>query len=229
VGETEFALPPRPDWRALIAGAGLDERELRAACRRRRYARGETIFHEGDPASALHLLDVGHVEIRLTTVRGDVSIIDVLGPGDTFGEQALIQDDLGRAASVTPIGKVETLSLDKVRFRALQESSPAVDHFLLLVISNRLRDTTRQLLEARFLPAEQRPYRCLDRLAAHFDDSPDGFIPLTQADVASMSGTTRSTANRVLRQAERDGVIDIGRSRIRVTDLAALRRRAVEI
>lgn len=67
VGETGSAASPRPDWRALIAGAGLDEREFRAACRRRRYARGETIVHEGDPASALHLLDVGHVEIRLTT------------------------------------------------------------------------------------------------------------------------------------------------------------------
>lgn len=97
------------------------------------------------------------------------------------------------------------------------------------MISSRLRDTTRQLLEARFLPAEQRLYRCLERLAGQFDDSPDGFIPLTQADVASMSGTTRSTANRVLRQAEADGVIDIGRSRIRVADLGALRRRAVEI
>lgn len=226
MGETEGPASPRPDWHTLIAGAGLDEREFRAACRRRRYARGETIFHEGDPASALHLLDVGHVEVRLTTLRGDMSIIDVLGPGDTFGEQALIDDDADRTASVTPIGRVETLSLDRGRFRALQKSNPEVDHFLLLVISGRLRDTTRHLLEARFLTAEQRVYRCLDRLAAQFADSPDGLIPLTQTDVAAMAGTTRSTANRVLRRAENDGVIVIARRRIRVTDLPELRRRA---
>ncbi len=227
MGQAERAASPKPDWRTLIAGAGLDERAFRAACRRRRYAAGETIFHEGDPANSLHLLDVGHVAIRLTTLRGDVSIIDVLGPGDTFGEQALVDDDPVRTASATPIGRVETLSLDANRFGALQESSPEVDRFLLMVISGRLRDTTRHLLEARFLPADQRLWRCLERLAGQFDATRDGFIPLTQTDLAAMAGTTRSTANRVLGQAEGDGVIAIGRSRIRVTDLPELRRRAV--
>jgi CRP-like cAMP-binding protein len=223
----ESAAPPepRPDWRALSEQAGLDERALRRACRRRRYSRGETIFHEGDPAGALHLLDVGHVAVRLTTIDGDVSIVDVLQPGDTFGEQVLVANGGERTASVTTIERVETLTLDPARTRELHDL-PGVDRFLLMVVGSRLRTTTRQLLEARFDAADQRLFRCLDHLAERFAASDDPAIPLNQADVAAMAGMTRSTANRMLRQAEDEGMLEIGRGRIRVTDREALRRRA---
>lgn len=216
----------RLDWRELGARAGLDERELRSACRRRRYARGVTIFHEGDPAGALHLLDRGHVAVRLTTLLGDVSIIDVLHPGDTFGEHALIHGGGDRGASITAIDDVETLTLDVASFSALRVDTPAVDRFLLIVLSHRLQQTNAQLLEARYLAAEHRLYRCLHRLAEQFDAMQGGTIPLTQSDVASMAGVTRSTANRLLREAAHDGVIAIGRGRLEVKDSADLRRRA---
>ena len=57
------------------------------------------------------------------------------------------------------------------------------------------------------MTADQRLWRCLRRLAEQFGVTGDGFIPLTQSDVASMTGVTRATANRLLRQAECDGVI----------------------
>lgn len=216
----------RLDWRALGAEAGLDERSFRAACRRRRYPRGDTIFHEGDPAGAFHMLDRGHVAIRLTTLLGDVSIIDVLQPGDTFGEHALIQPGGDRSASVTALDDVETLTLDVASFRDLRQNHPGVDRFLLMVLSNRLRETSAQLLEARYVPGDKRLYRCILRLAEQFDAIGDGIIPLRQSDIASMAGVTRPTANRLLRQASRDGVITIGRSRIAVNDAMTLRRRA---
>lgn len=216
----------RPDWRSLSELAGLDERELRASCRRRRYARGDTVFHEGDPARAFHLLDAGRVAVRLTTRFGDVSIIDILCPGDTFGEQALIHGEGDRSASITALERVETLTLDPTAFATLCAGNPAVYQFLMMVLSNRLRETSHLLLEARYLPAEQRLHRCLYRLAEMFADSSDEVIPLTQADLASMTGVTRSTANRLLRQAEQDGVIAIARARITVLDVAAVRRLA---
>jgi CRP-like cAMP-binding protein len=219
-------LPIRLDWRALCVHAGVDERELRAACRRRRYARGETIFHEGDPAGALHLLDAGHVAVKLTTPLGDVAIIDVLHPGDAFGEQALVDETDERSATVTAIEKTETLALDRASFAAMRVEHPGVDRFLLVVVSTRLRATSHQLLEARFLPGEQRMYRCVARLAESFAETNNGAIPLTQADIASIAGVTRSTANRLLGEAQRDGVLHIGRSRIEVLDLQLLHRRA---
>ena len=67
--------------------------------------------------------------------------------------------------------------------------------------------------------------RCLGRLADQFAHTADGSIPLTQADIASMTGVTRSTANRLLRMLERDGALEIARARIRVIDRTVLERR----
>ena len=69
-------------------------------------------------------------------------------------------------------------------------------------------------------------YRCLARLSVIFGDGDDATIPLTQGDIASMTGVNRSTANRLLRHAEQSGVIVMRRSRIEVRDAAAIRRRA---
>jgi CRP/FNR family transcriptional regulator, cyclic AMP receptor protein len=50
-------------------------------------------------------------------------------------------------------------------------------------------------------------------------------VALNQADLATFAGTTRSTANRVLRRAERRGIVELGRGRIRVVDREALATR----
>ncbi len=216
----------RPDWRSLGESAGIDERALRAGCVRRRFDRGEAIFHEGDPAGALHLVDKGRVAVRLTTPVGEVAIIDVLQAGDTFGEQALVDGVGERTATVTALERVETLALDRVAFERLRVEHPGVDRFLLMVVSARLQFTSRQLLDALHLPAELRVMRCVLRMHAMFCAERGDAIPLTQAEIASMAGVTRSTANRVLRTAQVDGVLAIGRAQIDVLDAAGLRRQA---
>jgi CRP-like cAMP-binding protein len=65
----------------------------------------------------------------------------------------------------------------------------------------------------------------LHRLAVRFDALGGEPIPLTQSDVASIAGITRSTANRLLRQAERDGVVSTGRGRVSILDVPAHQRR----
>jgi CRP/FNR family transcriptional regulator, cyclic AMP receptor protein len=120
---------------------------------------------------------------------------------------------------------VETLTLDPMSFERLSDGRPKTDRFLMLVLSERLRATNQQLLEARYLSAEQRLYRCLYRVAVRFDALGGGSVPLTQSDVASITGITRSTANRLLRQGQREGVITTGCGRFSILDVAALRRR----
>lgn len=183
------------------------------------------VFHEGDPAGSIHLLESGHVAVKLTTPLGDVAIVDVLHPGDTFGEQALIHGSGDRSATVVAISAAETMSIDASTFTRLF-GEPSLQRFLIELLGRRLGATNHQLLEARYVGAEQRVARCLGRLADQFADQGDGAIPLTQADIASMTGVTRSTANRMLRTLERSGVIGIARARIVVIDRPALDRRS---
>ena len=69
-----------------------ERRETIAACQRRRFARNEVIFHQGDPASTLHLIAKGRVAFRATTSLGDVVTLNIAGPGTAFGELALLSD-----------------------------------------------------------------------------------------------------------------------------------------
>ena len=57
-----------------------ERRQLLSETTRRRFKRGEVLFHDGDPGDTLHLIDKGHVAIRTTTPLGDVATFAVLGP-----------------------------------------------------------------------------------------------------------------------------------------------------
>jgi CRP-like cAMP-binding protein len=216
----------RPDWRALGELAGLELRTLRASCLHKRYHRGEVVFHEGDLGRALHLIDRGRVAVRLTSPLGDVATLDVLHAGDTVGEQALVDGAGVRTATVTAIEPTETLALDRTGFDRLRAEHPGVDHFLAMVLSVRLRSTSQQLLDALYLPADTRVVRCVARMHANFSTDGGDTVPLTQADIASMAGVTRSTANRVLKAAQSKGVLRAGRATLEILDVERLRRLA---
>jgi CRP/FNR family transcriptional regulator, cyclic AMP receptor protein len=225
-GDVERRLAP--PWTELSRLAELDEPTLRAACRRRRYERNEVVFHEGDPAGVMHLIDRGRVAVRLTTPRGDVATIDILQRGDTFGEQALVSPAEPRTATVKALEKVETLTIDAATCADLCRGRTAtgIDRFLLLVISSRMQATSQQLLEALYLPAETRVLRCLCRLSAIWSDGATLSVPMSQDDIATMTGVTRPTVSRMMRQLQVDGVLAVSRARIEVLKPDALRHKA---
>jgi CRP/FNR family transcriptional regulator, cyclic AMP receptor protein len=64
--------------------------QLASTARRRSYRRGEVIFHQGDPGDSLHFLTDGRVKVVLDAETGEEAVIAILGPGDCFGELALI-------------------------------------------------------------------------------------------------------------------------------------------
>ena len=204
-----------PEWE-LLAGLPAAEREtvLRAA-RRRRFAAGEVLFHEGDPAESLHLLISGRVAVRVTTPSGDQAVLTVHHPGQTFGELALLGTERHRTATVSALEPAETLALSRSQFDRLRARNPSVDTVLLAALSAQVARLSTHLLEVLFVPAKARIMRQMLSLT---EQSEDGIVRLTQEDIARMTGTTRSTVNEVLRDAERAGTIRIGRKRIEIVD-----------
>jgi CRP-like cAMP-binding protein len=78
------------EWPVFASMSVEDRNQLLRAGRRRRFDKGETILHYGDPADSLHLLAMGRVAVLVLTPQGDQAILTVLGPGKVFGELALI-------------------------------------------------------------------------------------------------------------------------------------------
>jgi CRP/FNR family cyclic AMP-dependent transcriptional regulator len=207
-----------------------ERRRVRAGMARRRFPAGQAIFHEGDPGDTLHLVDRGHVAVRVTTPLGDVVTLAVLGPGQALGEMALLVGGGRRTASAVCLDAVETLAMDHATYESLRRSSAEVAAFVAAALAAQVRDLNERLVEALYVPAEQRVLRRVAELASIYRSpgTADGdpvTIALTQDDVASMAGTTRSTANRVLKAVEADGLVNLRRGAIEVLDLAGLERR----
>jgi CRP/FNR family transcriptional regulator, cyclic AMP receptor protein len=204
-----------------------DRQRVRAGMRRRRFAAGQAIFHEGDPGDTLHLIEKGHVAVTVTTPAGDVVTVAVLGPGQTFGELALLASHRRRAASIVCLDAVETLSMGAEQYGALRASNPAIAAFVTEALTEQVRAMTARLVEALTVPAERRVLRRVAELGALYAEG-DGrsVVRVTQDDLATMAGTTRFTANRVLKAAESDGLVSLRRGTIEIPDLHVLARRA---
>jgi CRP-like cAMP-binding protein len=204
-----------------------ERRAVLARCRRQRYAKAEVVFRQGDTGDCLHLLAVGTVAVRVSTPLGDVATLEVLRPGDAFGEQALISAAApARSATVVALEPCETMRLTRSDFDELLDRYPAVAQLLIQVLDTRLRQTSQNLLNALYLSTDARVFRWLAILAEIYTGHASAAIPLTQDDLATMAGTTRQTVNKVLRQAQDDGLLTLSRGRIAVTDAAELVRRA---
>ena len=209
-------------WRLLEGIPDEWVRELLAGARRRKFDRREVLFHEGDPAASLHLVDRGKVAIRVTTPLGDVAMLDVLVGGDILGEMALLAPGERRSATAIALERTETLMVDAQRFADLRANHPSAGELLMRLLAGRVQQLNHRLLEALYLPADTRLLRRLLWLADTYGDE----IPLTQEDLAGLAGATRGTVNRVLRREEENGALALKRGRVIVIDRAALGRRA---
>ena len=214
------------DWPVLASLPPDERRTLAAGLRRRAYRRDEVIFHQGDPADTLHLIAAGHASVRVTMPGGEFVVVEILGPGDAFGELALVGAQ-SRGATVVALERCETLSLGRDEFERLRTAYPGVDRFLVDLLARRVDKLNTYLLEALFVPAERRVLRRLLELCELYPADGQGIvIPVTQETLASLAGTTRPTANQVLRRLVASGIVTVSRSQIVVLNRAGLHQRA---
>ena len=210
------------EWPLLADLPVEDVRELLAIARRRTFVRGEVVFHRDDPADSLHLIVRGRFGARVLTPLGDGVLVDVLGPGQSFGELALLLSEARRSATVEALETAETRSVFRDDFALLQRAHPGVKDVLLRLLAEQLRRSTERVVEAHYVDAETRVRRRLLDLAATYEA---GVVPLTQEDIAAMAGTSRATVNRVLREEARRGSLAVARGRTTVLAPDELRRR----
>jgi CRP/FNR family transcriptional regulator, cyclic AMP receptor protein len=209
---------------------GLEDearRSLIAQSRPRRFRARDIVCHEGDPGDSLHVVVSGKLAVRVTTPLGQIATLSLLGPGDSFGELALLDPASLRTATVVAIEEAHTLTLTGAQLDVLRRQYPQVDTYITETLTSYVRRLSTMVLEALYLPVEDRVTRRLARLAGLYSlDNGGADIRLTQDDLASMAGTTRATANKVLQELAGRGLLTLRRGRISVPDRYALDRAA---
>jgi CRP-like cAMP-binding protein len=209
----------------------LDADSLQAigqTLRRRRFRRGEVLFHEGDPGDALFIVASGVVKVVVPSEQGEEAILATLHRGDFLGELALL-DGAPRSASAVAMEATEVLALPRNRFQALVDSEPQIRDALLSALAAELRRLTVHVADLHFLDLTGRLASRLVRLAEEQGDrAQDGSVrldaPLTQTDLAAMIGATRQSVNKLLGEFVEDGLLRLERDTIVVPDVGALLR-----
>ena len=214
-------------WRLLSGVPEEDVRLLLSVARRRRFERGEVAFHRDDPGDSLHLIVSGRFAVRVMTPLGEMVWIAVRGPGENFGEMALVDEEARRSATVSALEEAETFAVRKPEFDLLRERHPSINQVLIAFLAGEVRMLDERLLEALYLPTDRRILRRLRDLSRVYQGQ-DGssVIPLTQEELAEFAGAARATVNRVLREEHTRGTIELQRGKTRVLDPDELARRA---
>jgi CRP/FNR family cyclic AMP-dependent transcriptional regulator len=213
--------------------ANLSASELEPLTQRliaRRYREGETIFEQGSPGNSLYIVKSGLVGIEITNAEGDTQTVAQCGPGQVFGEFALL-DGLPRSAGAVACARSELLILTRPEFFMYLEQHPTVAINLLILISRRLRFTMQRAEH------EEEDASTLARLARVLADFGDRYgyrqdgdvqlsIRLTQGEVAGIIGCPRSEAEAALESLHQQGILEMRGLQITIHDLVKLRAMA---
>ena len=191
----------------------------------RRFGPNQVIFHLGDPGGLLYLISRGKVKISHTTSDGQEVVLAILGPGDFFGEMALL-DDSPRSATAVALEPTETWTLHRGEFMTYLSDNPDFTLHVLKTLARHIRRLNTQLADIFFLDLPGRLARVLLNLAEQYGRKmQDGTLidlSLTQTDLAEMTGATRVSINKALGRFRRAGWIRVNGRRVTVLDRKAL-------
>lgn len=222
----ESLLRSNPLYRRLT---DEDRRRLSEVSLVRSYARGTTIFSEGDPSDFLYTIDSGLVKVSKQLPLGKEVVIEILGPGDPLGAVAAYESRPYPASAVA-LEDSRVLLVKRGAFFALLETSPSLVRGLLNGFSFRLLELTRRIAEVTGGRVETRLGQVFLKLADRMGRSePRGlFIPLalSRQDLADLTGTTLETAIRIMSRWGKEGVVLTEKDGFVLTDRAALERLA---
>lgn len=200
-----------------LAPADLDQ--LARMANTRLCKPNEAVFLKGDPGNSMMAVVHGRVRICSYSSEGREVVLNVINPGQVFGEIALI-DGGSRTADAFAMDASELVVLSRRDFLPFLERNPKVCIKLLEVLCERLRATSAQVEDFFFLDLRSRLAKRLlaaaGPAAGNGAAGDPGTVRLSQHMLASMIGTSREAVNKQLRAWEEAGLIALKRGAITI-------------
>ncbi|MDT7041287.1 Crp/Fnr family transcriptional regulator [Candidatus Nitronereus thalassa] len=187
--------------------------------REQRYPRGSIVFYEGDPGDFLMVVLTGKVKVVLLGEGGQEIILAMLGPGNFFGEMAILEA-APRSATVMTAEQSEFLILEQPSFSALIELHPSISQKILKHLSERLRQADEQIRSLAMFDIYGRIAQCLLRLGQTQGKRVDGTLIISDRpsfqELSHMIGCSRETVSRAMKVLQEDGYLSVTRKEITI-------------
>jgi len=187
--------------------------------------KGVRVFHEGDRSDACYIVRSGDLRVTREHSDGRAIALATLGPGDIFGELAML-DSGARSASVETLADSELLALSASDMRRLLAEHAQITVKLVVALTRRLREANERISRQSFQTVPSRVAGVLSQLVsedAALRGSDGVTIRMNQAELAALAGTSRESVSRFLATLERTGVVRVGRGRVTVIEPERLR------
>jgi len=212
----------------IFADLRAEELKALAACLgKRTFARGMMLYQKGSLAQSLYLIESGGVRIFSVSDMGHEITLEVHGPGDCFGERALLDGNL-RTTGAMALDKTVTYTLDRDDFLRCLERYPQVTRRVMALLAHRLAHVTSYAENLAFLDVAGRVAAVLLEIVARqgvTHGSIEIDLHMTQTDLATWVCATREMVNRVLHAYRDQGLVTIEGHTITVLDLDGLKRK----
>lgn len=184
----------------------------------RKYPKGAFIVGHNETGTSMFLLVAGRVKVSLASPEGRELVLNYLEAPAHFGEMALV-DGQPRSSDVIAVTDVEVLSLDGKDLSAAIQLQPRLALSLIATLSRRLRHTINRLEDMAFHDATHRVMRVVLNVATAGLETRGAPVVqgMTHYDIATLAGTSRETASRVISQLAKDGIVTTKGRRIIVS------------
>ncbi|ACU77716.1 transcriptional regulator, Crp/Fnr family [Catenulispora acidiphila DSM 44928] len=202
---------------------------LRASMNEIELARGDLLFHEGDPGDSLYVVLRGKIKLGRTSGDGRENLVAVLGPGEMFGELSLF-DPGPRSAGATALVDSTLLGLSSDELTPWLATRPDVARALLRAIARRLRRTNDSMSDLVFSDVPGRVAKALLDLSARFGTPAEDGIhvahDMTQEELAQLVGASRETVNKALADFAGRGWLRLEARAVVLTNVERLSQRS---
>jgi CRP-like cAMP-binding protein len=189
-----------------------------------RVLRGETLFKRGDPCTGIHALVYGQVKLSFISSQGDEKVVDIIGPGETFGE-ALMFMDKPYIVSAQALADSLLLHVSKAAIFEELERHPAFARRMLAGLSWRLHKLVRDVEAYSLRSGTQRVigYLLRDEQAQPVAGPFQVTLPASKGIIASRLNLTPEHFSRILHDLAAAGLIEVEGRTITIKEVEKLR------
>jgi CRP/FNR family cyclic AMP-dependent transcriptional regulator len=202
----------------MFADLGADElQRISRLCQTRQLGAGEMLFRKGDSGDALYGIRRGQIRIQTGASDGSRLTLNFLGPGELFGEVAVL-DGQSRTADAAAGEASELFVLRREDLLGFLEREPRVAIKLIMLLCRRIRWISERMEESVVQPLPVRLARRLCALASDFGSE----LHISQEQLGVFVGAARESVNRQLQHWRKDGILDLQRGRIVLLNMGRL-------
>ena len=185
--------------------------------------KGDILFHKGDQPTGFHLIISGQIKLGFTSSQGAEKVIDILGPGQTFGEAVMFMDK-PYPVFAQALGEARLLHISKQAIIDELEKDPGFARKMIASLSVRLHHLITDVEAYSLHSGRQRIIGYLLR------DNPDNgtrtltvTLPTSKGTLASRRNLTQEHFSRILHELSEAGLIVVAGRKITITDVEKLR------